>query len=296
MPQRSATPHTDLGPHLDAVVARLDGRQVRQNDPIHFVHRYTDRLDQEIAGIFAVGLAYGRVQLFWPVLEALFDHLDAHGGPLAFCRDHTLARGALLHPLTYRWNRGIDLDVLAAAIGRALRHHETIEDLFLMGDTTRARLVTGVAELRAHALSELAERDVKVTQWSEVSRGLKYLLCSPESGSACKRWNLYLRWMVRPPTEAVDLGLWTRWHPRDLIMPVDVHVGRIATLLGLLPKADNRWKTAETLTEALRPFAPDDPVRFDFAIAHLGISSSCRGQRVAEICPSCPLTTVCRAT
>ncbi|HMV65800.1 MAG TPA: DUF2400 family protein, partial [Myxococcota bacterium] len=113
--------------------------------------------------------------------------------------------------------------------------------------------------------------------------------------SGLKRWHLLLRWMVRPPTEGVDLGLWTTLHPRDLLIPVDTHVGRIARLLGLTARADASWRTAEEITAALRAFDAEDPVRFDFALAHVGISGGCLGHRHPAVCPTCPLSPVCRA-
>ncbi len=131
--------------------------------------------------------------------------------------------------------------------------------------------------------------------FAEQPRGLRYLLPSPDGGSACKRWNLFLRWMVRPPREGVDLGIWTTWSPAGLVMPLDVHVHRVSRFLGLTTRNDTSWRTAEAITDALRRLDPEDPVRFDFALAHLGISGDCRGHHDPEVCASCPLEPVCTA-
>jgi endonuclease III len=98
--------------------------------------------------------------------------------------------------------------------------------------------------------------------------------------------------MVRP-ADGVDLGLWTRLDPARLVMPVDRHVQRIAPLIGLVPRADGSWRSAVAITRALAALCPEDPVRYDFALAHLGISDGCRGAFHADVCPGCPVRPVC---
>ena len=127
--------------------------------------------------------------------------------------------------------------------------------------------------------------------FAELSQGYRYLLPHPDSGSACKRWCMLLRWMVR--SEAPDVGLW-KLPTHKLIMPLDTHVHRIARFVGLTHRADSSWKTAREITHNLRKIDPDDPVRFDFALAHLGISGGCKGRRIAAICDACSLVEVCK--
>jgi endonuclease III len=102
---------------------------------------------------------------------------------------------------------------------------------------------------------------------------------------------MYLRWMVR--REAPDLGLWRHLDPADLVMPVDTHVLRIAQLTGLTDRKAANWKTAVEITARLRVFSPSDPVRYDFALAHLGISAGCTGA-VSPACEGCAMRPVCR--
>jgi uncharacterized protein (TIGR02757 family) len=102
---------------------------------------------------------------------------------------------------------------------------------------------------------------------------------------------MFLRWMVR--RGAPDLGVWTHLDPAALTMPVDTHVLRIAQLTGLTTRKTADWKTAVEITDRLRAYAPEDPTRFDFALAHLGISSGCTGQKSAA-CDGCALKLVCR--
>lgn len=284
----------DLAAHLEALYKLTDGHARRERDPVRFVHRYQAPLDQEVAGLLASGLAYGRVDLFLPVLDTLFDQLDRVGGPRAALH---AAPDALepLRPLVYRFNRGSDLIWLLRGLGELLPGTTSIESLFGAGGTLRARLHGAVERLRAATLRAARADGSTAASFAELPQGARYLLPSPEQGSACKRLNLYLRWMVRPPIEAVDLGLWTRIAPADLLIPVDVHVSRHARFLGLTDRDQADWRTSEQITEALRRIDPDDPVRFDFALAHLGISGACLGHRDEAVCPGCPLHPVCAA-
>src|SRR5437763_1351397 len=121
---------------------------------------------------------------------------------------------------------------------------------------------------------------------------VEYLLSSPEDGSACKRMNLYLRWMVRRTSP--DLGLWTFVDPSRLVMPVDTHIHRIATFLGLNDRKSADWKSARAITDRLAVFDRADPVRYDFALCRLGILDLCSRNRRKENCDVCLLRDVCR--
>jgi len=123
-------------------------------------------------------------------------------------------------------------------------------------------------------------------------RPLSYLLTSPNDGSACKRMNLFLRWMVRrtPP----DLGIWDFVDPVKLVVPLDTHVHRIATFLGLNRRKTPDWKAARLLTDQLAQFDREDPIRYDFAICRLGILDLCSRKRRKENCDVCLLRDVCR--
>jgi uncharacterized protein (TIGR02757 family) len=103
---------------------------------------------------------------------------------------------------------------------------------------------------------------------------------------------MLLRWMVRRGEP--DLGLWTHLDPAGLVIPVDTHVFRVAGFLGLTTRRAPDWRAAEEVTAALRALCPADPLRYDFALAHLGISGRCRGRRDDDICPACPLVRGCR--
>jgi uncharacterized protein (TIGR02757 family) len=121
--------------------------------------------------------------------------------------------------------------------------------------------------------------------------GFRHLFADPRAGSPCKRQNLWLRWMIRGP-DGIDLGIWNL-SPSALVIPLDVHVFRISKNLGLTRRKTARWETAEEITSRLRAFDPDDPVRYDFAICHLGVARDCPSRRDAVKCGRCVLRGVC---
>jgi uncharacterized protein (TIGR02757 family) len=255
---------------------------------VSYVHRYTSREDQEVAAILASGFAFGRVAAFRAVLDPIFAALDAHGGPAQAAAEVPPSLKKLLAPMFYRWIRGPDVGVLLGAVAAVMARPGGIEALQAEG-TAAQGLSTLVDALRAEVAAQTG------AAFAEQSRGVRYLLPRPSDGSACKRWCMFHRWMVRPPAEGVDLGLWSR-DPATLVVPVDTHVLRLAQFLGLTERTDGSWRTALEITESLRAIDPVDPVRFDFALAHLGISGACKGRRDPQVCPSCPLDPACTAS
>jgi uncharacterized protein (TIGR02757 family) len=143
----------------------------------------------------------------------------------------------------------------------------------------------------AGELREGLARFADALRGERASRSLRHLVPDPRAGSACKRQLLYLRWMVRP-ADGVDLGLWPL-SPAQLIVPVDTHVHRIAKNLDLTRRNDASWRTAEEITAALREMDPHDPVRYDFALCHLGVSRACPSRRDSDKCAACVLKPVC---
>jgi uncharacterized protein (TIGR02757 family) len=119
-----------------------------------------------------------------------------------------------------------------------------------------------------------------------------HLLPGADAGAA-KRLNLYLRWMVRGPDE-VDLGVWPGLRPAQLVIPVDTHVARIAALLGLCGRRTVGWAMAEEITGSLRLLDPQDPVKYDFALCHYGMSGACPVSPRRASCLACPLRSACR--
>jgi uncharacterized protein (TIGR02757 family) len=282
-----------LAPLLDAFERSFDKGARIGFDPVELPRRYADPRDQEVAGLFAAALAYGRADLFKPQLEGVLARMGP--SPARFCE----AFSAAPHPdafagFRYRFNVPADVAALAAAIGHVRRESGSLGDRF----ATLLREAAEPEPLR-RALSRFARelRDAppaRAVLRGRGPRGLAHLLPDPDLAGACKRWNLYLRWMVRGPDE-VDLGAWRGVPPSALVVPLDTHVARIARYLGLTDRADMSWRTAAEITANLRRLDPADPVRFDFALCHLGMSGACPPRRDVARCAACALVERCRA-
>lgn len=297
MPPRPKTVlHHSRVPHLrrrlDALVHQTRVDRVAA-DPLAYPHRYADPRDREIAALYAGLLAFGRVELFRRVLDVWFAWLDAHGGPRAATLLVDEVDVSDFDEVYYRWVRGPHLVVMMSAVRRVLEEHGTLEHAFAGPGDLRARLVRGTDAIRAGCVAASRERGLAVETVGDLPRGLRHLLATPRGGSACKRWHMILRWLVRPD-DGIDLGLWASFHPKELLIPVDTHVLRVAGFIGLTRRTDGSWRTAQEITRNLRRLDPDDPVRYDFALAHLGISGACRGVRDDAVCPQCALVEVCR--
>jgi uncharacterized protein (TIGR02757 family) len=231
-------------------------------DPLETLYAYPDPADQEIVGLAAAGLAYGRVaQILAAIGAALAPLGPSPGAFLGTASERTLAR--LFAGFRHRFTPGAELSSLLVAVKRAVTRHGSLERLFLAGfaaddGTVLPALAAFVAALRALS-----------------PRPCPSLLSSPEDGSACKRLNLFLRWMVR--RDAVDPGPWRGLPAAKLVVPLDTHLFRIGRVLGLTARRQPDLKTALEITRGFAGIAPRDPVRYDFALTRLGIRPECRG-------------------
>jgi len=281
-----------LRPLLDALAADVDRAARIAADPVEFPRAHADPGDAEVAGLVAVSLAYGRADLFKPIVARV---LATMGPSPARFAEVFAARPdrAAFDGIVYRFNRPADLAALVAAIGHVRRLHGSLggrfRALFEAGGggpgALRPALAALAAELRgAPPVAPLLR--------GRGPRGLRHLLPDPAGPGASKRWNLYLRWMIRGP-DGVDLGVWRGVPPAALVVPLDTHVHRVARALGLTRRRDASWRTAEEITAALRRIDPDDPVRYDFALCHLGMSGRCPARRDAARCAACALRPAC---
>jgi uncharacterized protein (TIGR02757 family) len=242
----------------------------------------------EVSALLAAALAYGRVDLFKPKVDGLLRHMGP--SPAAFVRALDVAGASrLLAGFVYRFNVGTDVAVLLLGMGRALREHGSLESLFIQGLEARGTW-HGALDAFTSALRDVPMEALREALGPE--RGLHHLLPSPMGTGAAKRLNLFLRWMVRGP-DGVHLGLWRRVRPSRLLIPLDTHIGRISRHLGLTRRKDLSWRTAEEVTESLRLLDAEDPVRFDFALCHYGMSGVCPTCPVPENCARCLLLPAC---
>lgn len=274
--------------HKAALVARVEA------DPVRFPRRYRARpLDAELVGAIAACLAYGKVSAFAQKLETLFAGMGEH--PSRFAQDFVPGRDGERIDIAYRFNTSADIAALVAALGRVQKEEGSLGACFAKGyspaEGTLAALGRFVARLR-----DAANPAIEALGPSRI-RAFDHLLPDPASGGACKRWMLFLRWMIRGgEDDPVDLGLW-RFGGLDasrLIVPLDTHVARVGVRLGLTRRSDLSMKTALEVTASLTRLDPLDPVKYDFALCHLGMSGLCPATRKRDLCRRCPLSGMCR--
>jgi uncharacterized protein (TIGR02757 family) len=285
-----------LRPALDALVDRTADPERLRADPLQFVRRYADLADQEVAGVLASGLAFGRVAAFLPVIADILALADARGGPARWARGLDARDAAALGRHQHRWVRGSDLAHLVGAVGAVQGAHGSLGAVLEAAWSPAHADVGPALAALIEALREAALSRAGLGALGDLPRGLRMVLPSPADGSACKRWNLLLRWMVRRPgagAAGVDLGRW-RLPPERLVIPLDTHVARLSRLIGLTARTDGSWTTAAEITANLRLLHPADPLRYDFALAHLGISGACEARPVPQVCGPCALRPVCR--
>ncbi len=280
-----------LRERLNTLVATFDFSHLTP-DPLELAHRYRDPDDQEIVALLAAAFAYGRADV---VVRNVGSALDRMGSsPASFLRGGFTPREAtrMFADFVHRFHKTSDLVALLASMAGTLQRHESLGALFESLDDPHHSDVARTMDRFSDALVSYAAKTRGIDLDVRGERSLRYLVSAPRDGSACKRMNLFLRWMVRrtPP----DLGLWTFIDPSRLVMPLDTHVHRIATFLGLCDGKSASWSTARRLTDVMAEFDPDDPVRFDFAICRLGVLDLCSTKRKKENCDVCLLRDVCR--
>lgn len=257
-------------------------------DPIQIVRRFERADDREVVGFCAAALAFGRVQSVLNSIEGLLRVMGA--SPAAYVRafDPVRDRGSLDH-LVHRWTRGVDLAALLWLLRQMIERHGSIEGFFVEG-------LAPAAETIEQALDDFSRRACALDQkavYGHTRRrpGVGYFFARPSSGGACKRLNLFLRWMVRQ--DRVDLGLWTRVRPSQLIVPLDTHVIRVGRCLRLTRYRSPGWQMAADITRSLREFDAADPVRYDFSLCHIGMMNACGyGRKQGDT--QCPLRGGCR--
>jgi uncharacterized protein (TIGR02757 family) len=276
-----------LQPALDRLYADFNLAHSTR-DPIWTVRRYADPADQEVAAFIAAVLAFGNVQSVLNTIDAVLGLMAP--SPAAFLRQFTPDQAPLFEPLVHRWIRGRDLAALAWQLHQMLRDHGSIEGFFLAGGGV-ADAVTIEAALESFSTRAMALDLAAIYGRRRPTPGVAYFFSRPSTGGACKRLNLFLRWMVR--RDAVDLGVWTSLRPAQLVVPLDTHIIRVGRCLGLTARVSPGWKMATDITATLRRLSPDDPVRYDFAMCHLGMMGAC-GFGTTRTSVQCPLALVCR--
>lgn len=277
----------DLKRRLDAQYEQFnDGRSV--TDPVQIVRRFVSAEDQEVVAFCAAALAYGRVQSVLNSIEGLMAVMGP--SPAHYVRSFEPRRDRqTLDHLVHRWTRGIDLAALVWILRQMLDAYGSIEEFFVSGADAGDETVERALDAFSRRACSL---DQKAVYGSVVRKpGVSYFFARPSSGGACKRLNLFLRWMVRK--DSVDLGVWRKVRPAQLIVPLDTHVIRLGKCLRLTRYTSPGWRMAADITASLRQLDPVDPVRYDFSLCHIGMMNAC-GYRKKQGDAQCPLRGSCR--
>ena len=291
---------SNLSPRELALAARLDrlsrayAAAIDQRDPIRFAASYERPEDREVAAWIASAFAYGRVETILATVGRLLgalgpkpaEALDRLSDFRRFAREE-------LAGFRHRFHSARDAAALLYAIACARAEAGSVREFFEREQRSDERDVGGL-------LSRAVERILAFDWHPPIGRRtlpadspVRFFFPSPASGSACKRWNLYLRWMVRK--DRMDFGLWDAIPTSRLVIPTDTHVHRVARRLGLTRRKAADWKTAREITDRLARFDPDDPVRYDYALCELGTVGICRPVLAASLCSECALAEGCPA-
>ena len=284
--------HPSLKHHLDRFLDDFPKQHHVDRDPVQFVHRYDDPADREIVGFIASAFAYGNVKAVLATVSRIVSRMGAR--PSQFVAGFEPRRdGRLFKGFQHRWNNEKDLSVLLWMLRHILEAHGSLETAFaedLSKDEPNVRRI--LDSFSSRALDSGYEQFYSKRDLSE-RRGARYFFPKPSGGSACKRLNLFLRWMVRS-VDGVDCGVWTRVGRDQLVIPLDTHIARISGYIGLSTIRSPGWRMAEQITDSLRRLDPTDPLRYDFALCHLGIAGDCPRKRDPIKCVRCPIEPVCR--
>ncbi len=246
----------DLKEFLDAKVDEYNQAVFLQDDPICIPHTFSRKEDIEISAFLTATIAWGNRKSIINSARKMMQLMEDE--PYEFVMDYKSSDALKLESFVHRTFNGRDLNTFVRALQNIYMEYGGLEQIF-----------SNFAEVKSlqPAISRFKEQFFKVPHEKRTTKHIS----DPEKGSAAKRINMFLRWMVRDNNTGVDFGLWTGLKPAQLSCPLDVHSGRVARKLGLLHRKQNDAKAVAELDKALRKLDPDDPVKYDFALFGLGV-------------------------
>ncbi len=249
--------HAELKELLDEAYDRFARPAFIERDPIQIPRAFQAREDAEVIGFLTATIAWGQRPTIIANANMLVRLMD--NAPHAFVMHAEAADLEHLEHFVHRTFNGVDLTHFV----HAMRHVYTVH-----GGLENAFLDNGSVGNMKEAIARFKQRFFEPEHQARTRKHV----ADPAKGSNAKRINMFMRWMVRPNDRGVDLGLWSVIKPADLMVPLDVHTGRIGRELGLLKRKQDDWKAVEELTAALRAFDQVDPVKYDIALFGLGVS------------------------
>ncbi len=249
----------NLKEYLDDCVFRFEKPDFIANDPIGIPHRFTQLQDIEIIGFWTAMLAWGQRKTIINSANRLVELMD--GAPFDFILNHQEQDRAKFESFKHRTFQALDTLYFLEFFQQFYKKNNSLETAFARhlkpdNQTVEPALIGFHNDF--FALDNAPQRTRKH-------------IATPDRNSSCKRLNMFLRWMVRSDEKGVDFGLWKNIQTAQLLMPLDVHVERFARKFGLIQRDKTDWKTVVELTENLRKFDANDPVKYDFALFGLGV-------------------------
>ena len=233
-------------------------------DPLQFLHLYEEEGDIEVMGFIASVFAYGNVKQIINLLERIRTIVGEtpHKYIIKFStKDYEDFKG-----LKHRFYTEADIINLFLVMSRVYKTYASLKNLFLhYYNLHEQNLKKAISKFSNHFIEIIKE----INGQKNVSSGLKFMFTNPAKGSACKRMNLFLRWMIRK--DELDFGIWNEIPTNKLVIPVDTHIAKICTSLKLTTRKNVSWNMAEEITENLKKFDAIDPVKYDFALCHIGM-------------------------
>jgi uncharacterized protein (TIGR02757 family) len=249
----------EIKPLLDEQFERFNVHKFINDDPISIPHRFSTKEDREIIGFLTATLAWGQRPVILRNALKLAEWMDH--SPAAFILHHSAAERKPFSKFVHRTFNGIDAVYFIKALQKLYLLHNGLEQSF------------------ASAYQETNDTALAIHNWRKLflsfnapARTSKHF-ADPLSNSSAKRICMYLRWMVRKDNGGVDFGIWDSISPSLLYAPLDLHSGKTARELGLLKRKQDDWKAVAELTENLRLLDPQDPVKYDYALYGLGVST-----------------------
>ena len=280
-----------LGERLE-LLYRSYGPETVETDPILFLGRYTRPEDVEVVGWISAAFAYGRVETIQASVERILAALGpAPAAALDRIGDFRRFARESLSGFRHRFHDAADASVLLFAIARAREQAGSVRVFFESELREEDRDVGPLVSRVVGKLTSLDYRPLLGRRGLPVSCAARFFFPDPADGSACKRWNLYLRWMVR--RDRLDYGLWPGIPTSRLVMPTDTHVHLVSRRLRLTGRRAADWRTAREITDALARFDREDPVRYDYALCRIGILGLCQPGPGRSRCEECLLRDAC---
>lgn len=268
---------------------QIHQKEALQNDPLIIVRQFKNTKDQEIAGFIASMMALGRADLIQKAVREILNRMDQ--SPFDFVQNFNPEKDrGIFKDFSYRFYKENDIGLLVSWLAQMVRSRGSIRETFLVNYEKKD---IDIGPSLSRFVKLVGQLDTK-PYYSSLPRkgsGASHFLVDPETGSGCKRLNLFLRWMVRK--DNIDLGLWSEVKTSQLIIPLDTHIVRLGKRIGLTTRSSPDWAMAREITENLKRLEPDDPVKYDFALCTLGKQQSCPDSPHSVECVPCPLHPVC---